>query len=361
MALPACNAKKGIISFLFFGKIYNDRNTKNIYGRNVMSLFFLLSLIGGWFLLFGIATLMERKDFALNLFPIFFGAVMAYLWINAGKDTYWLRDSSSKPTDEPNGFLNQKRKTSKTIISAETNAHYNKLKEALKSKSNVCFEYTNRQGETATRHVTPAEIYFAGYGEAYLRGLDLDKREERNFKVEKMKNLQILSSSQTKSTENASAVYSAFKTYSKTIFILIGIQASGKSTFARRFLGNCTDISLDQLHTRKKELTTLEVALLMGENCVIDNTNPTRQERKKYIDLAQKEGYKIVGLYFRSAIAECNIRNNGRTGKAKIPLKGLLATAKRLQQPLLQEGFDELYYIKIEKGVFRISPWDTSL
>ena len=179
-----------------------------------MSLFFLLALIGGWCLVFWIATLMGRKDFAVNLFPIFFGAVMAYLWINAGKDTYWLRDSSSKPTDEPNGFLNQKRKTSKTIISAETNAHYNKIKEALKSKSDICFEYTNMQGQNATRHVRPTEIYFAGYGKVYIKGFDLDKQEERNFKVEKMKNLQILSSSQTKSTDKDSEFLLTLKTYS---------------------------------------------------------------------------------------------------------------------------------------------------
>ena len=327
-----------------------------------MSLFFLLALIGGWCLIFWIATLMGRKDFAVNLFPIFFGAVMAYLWINAGKDTYWLRDSSSKPTDEPNGFLNQKRKTSKTIISAETNAHYNKIKEALKSKSDICFEYTNMQGQTATRHVKPTEIYFAGYGKVYIKGFDLDKQEERNFKVEKMKNLQILSSSQTKSTDKDSEFLLTLKTYSKTIFILIGIQASGKSSFANRFLGNCTHISLDQLNTRRNEETALKVALLiMKENCVIDNTNPTRQERQKYIDLGKKAGYKIVGLYFRSAIDECIKRNDKRFGKAKIPLKGLLATAKRLQQPSLQEGFDELYYVKIENKEFVISKWDETL
>lgn len=327
-----------------------------------MSLFFLLVLIGGWCLIFWIATLMGRKDFAVNLFPIFFGAVMAYLWINAGKDTYWLRDSSSKPTDEPNGFLNQKRKTSKTIISAETNAHYNKIKEALKSKSDICFEYTNMQGKTATRHVRPTEIYFAGYEKVYIKGFDLDKQEERNFKVEKMKNLQILSSSQTKSTDKDSEFLLTLKTYSKTIFILIGIQASGKSSFANRFLGNCTHISLDQLNTKRNEETALKVALLiMKENCVIDNTNPTRQERQKYIDLGKKAGYKIVGLYFRSVIDECIKRNDKRFGKAKIPLKGLLATAKRLQQPSLQEGFDELYYVKIENKEFVISKWDETL
>lgn len=323
-----------------------------------MSLFFLLALIGGWCLIFWIATLMGRKDFAVNLFSIFFFVVIAYLWINANKDTYWFRGIFAKPAGKPKDFVLPPKKT----ISDETTSYYRKIKEALKSKSDICFEYTNMQGQTATRHVRPTEIYFAGYGKVYIKGFDLDKQEERNFKVEKMKNLQILSSSQTKSTDKNSEFLLTLKTYSKTIFILIGIQASGKSSFANRFLGNCTHISLDQLNTRRNEETALKVALLiMKENCVIDNTNPTRQERQKYIDLGKKAGYKIVGLYFRSAINECIKRNDKRFGKAKIPLKGLLATAKRLQQPALQEGFDELYYVKIENKEFVISKWDETL
>lgn len=273
---------------------------------------------------------------------------------------YWFKDPYA--ADRKNKNLEKRENIAEKELPSEYDASYRKLKEALKSKSDICFEYTNMQGQTATRHVKPTEIYFAGYGKVYIKGFDLDKQEERNFKVEKMKNLQILSSSQTKSTDKDSEFLLTLKTYSKTIFILIGIQASGKSSFANRFLGNCTHISLDQLNTRRNEETALKVALLiMKENCVIDNTNPTRQERQKYIDLGKKAGYKIVGLYFRSVIDECIKRNDKRFGKAKIPLKGLLATAKRLQQPALQEGFDELYYVKIENKEFVISKWDETL
>ena len=147
----------------------------------------------------------------------------------------------------------------------------------------------------------------------------------------------------------------------KTLFILMGIQASGKSTFAHTVLTNCVYISLDQLHTRNKERIALQNALQTGRNCVIDNTNPIQKERQKYIDLAQKSGYKTVGIYFRSAVAECSVRNDKRLGKAHVPLKGLLATAKRLEQPTSTEGFDALYYVKIENNEFIISNWDETL
>ena len=47
----------------------------------------------------------------------------------------------------------------------------------------------------------------------------------------------------------------------RTCFILIGIQASGKTTFTRRVLSKYEYISLDQLHTRSNEQKALENAL----------------------------------------------------------------------------------------------------
>ena len=147
----------------------------------------------------------------------------------------------------------------------------------------------------------------------------------------------------------------------RTCFILIGIQASGKTTFTRRVLSKYEYISLDQLHTRSNEQKALENALKKGLSFVVDNTNPTKADRKKYLDLAKNKGYKVVGLYFRSAIEECSQRNEQRTGKAQVPLKAILATAKRLEQPSYAEGFDELYYVKIRNNNFVVTNWDDTL
>lgn len=141
----------------------------------------------------------------------------------------------------------------------------------------------------------------------------------------------------------------------------MGIQASDKTTFARRFLSEYEYISLDQLNTRNKEQIALENALESALSCVVDNTNPTKANRKKYLDLAKAKGYKVVGLHFRSSIEESLQRNEQRTGKAQVPLKAILATAKRLEQPSYMEGFDELYYIKIENNDFIVSKWNETL
>ena len=150
-----------------------------------------------------------------------------------------------------------------------------------------------------------------------------------------------------------------FKNYTKTIFILIGIQASGKTTFCHEYFNGFDIVSLDLVKTRKKEERNIAEVIKIGKNLVIDNTNPTIVERKKYINIAHNNEYKVVGIYFRSSIDECLKRNSERENN--ISLKGILSTAKKLEQPSYAENFDELYYVKIENNKFIISKWNEEL
>lgn len=82
--------------------------------------------------------------------------------------------------------------------------------------------------------------------------------------------------------------------------IFIGIQACGKTTYYQSFFGSYQHISLDALHTRNKEHRLLKKCLDEALSFVVDNTNPTRADREKYITAAKNAGYKVVGCYFRS-------------------------------------------------------------
>ena len=152
---------------------------------------------------------------------------------------------------------------------------------------------------------------------------------------------------------------SMFKNYHKTIFILIGIQASGKTSFCQEHFRDIDAVSLDVINTRKNEDRIIAGLINTDKSFVIDNTNPTKAERKKYIDIAKQNGYKTVGIYFRSSVDECAERNAKRGNI--IPLKGILSTAKKLEQPSYSEGFNELFYVKIEDNKFEISKWNEEL
>ena len=148
----------------------------------------------------------------------------------------------------------------------------------------------------------------------------------------------------------------------KTVVIMIGIQGSGKSTFYHRFLADdYVRVNLDTLKTRSRESLLIEECFAMGKSFAVDNTNPTREERARYILRAKAEGYRIIGYFMESKIRECIARNSLREGKARVPEKAIAATSNKLQIPSFDEGFDELYFVKNDGTAMTVMPWRTSL
>lgn len=139
--------------------------------------------------------------------------------------------------------------------------------------------------------------------------------------------------------------------------IMMGIQGSGKSTFCAASFPDYTRINLDTLRTRKKEQEALWLAINRKENIVIDNTNPAKNDRKKYIEAGKANRYKIVGYFMQSRLQECIERNNTRTGKEKIPSVAIACTSNKLEMPSYAEGFDELYFVEITDNGFTVSEW----
>lgn len=148
-----------------------------------------------------------------------------------------------------------------------------------------------------------------------------------------------------------------FEKKEKQAIIFIGIQACGKTTFYHRMLsdGNYAHISLDDLHTRNKENQELLKCLENGNSFVVDNTNPEISDRATYIQKAKEHGYQVIGIFFQSRVKDCVRRNEERGGK--VPSKAIACTSNKLQMPLRSEGFDELYFVRIENNDFKISTW----
>ncbi len=74
--------------------------------------------------------------------------------------------------------------------------------------------------------------------------------------------------------------------------IFIGVQGAGKSSYFReQFFSTHVRVSLDLLKTRHREGRFLDLCLETGQRFVIDNTNPTRGERSRYIVPAREAGF----------------------------------------------------------------------
>lgn len=138
--------------------------------------------------------------------------------------------------------------------------------------------------------------------------------------------------------------------------ILIGIQGSGKSTFYQEnFFNTHVRINLDMLKTRHKEDIFLAASFKAKQKFVVDNTNPSREHRSKYIQLAKTFQYKVIGYFMEPDLERCLLRNEGRQGIERIPRVAIKRTLKKLEEPIFDEGFDELYRVKIENSQFVVT------
>lgn len=142
------------------------------------------------------------------------------------------------------------------------------------------------------------------------------------------------------------------------VIIFCGIQASGKSSFYKEhFFNTHVRISLDLLKTRHREKCFIDLCFSTEKSFVVDNTNPLKADREKYISLAKEQKVKIIGYYFQSNLEDCLNRNKSRHGKEVIPTVGVKATHNKLEIPDMEEGFDELYYVEIVDNKFEVKDW----
>ena len=132
------------------------------------------------------------------------------------------------------------------------------------------------------------------------------------------------------------------------LIIFTGVQASGKSRFYLLNLYHShLRINLDMLKTRHRENIIFEACLTSKTKMVIDNTNPTREDRARYIGRAKDAGFEVISYYFETDLNSTLERNCHREGKANIPEVGVRATFKKLEVPSLDEGYDEMFRVKI--------------
>ena len=139
----------------------------------------------------------------------------------------------------------------------------------------------------------------------------------------------------------------------------MGLQASGKSTFFReRFAESHQHVSknlfpVNRYKNRRQE-HLLHAALSAGRSVVVDNTNPTPEDRRPLVRLGHEYGAKVLGYYFDASVRECIRRNEMREGKARVPDVAIYSTAKKLVAPSIEEGFDGLLRVRLNDSAFEV-------
>ena len=134
------------------------------------------------------------------------------------------------------------------------------------------------------------------------------------------------------------------------LVILVGLQASGKSSFRQsRFDATHVVVSKDHFRSNRRPARRqdqlIREALGAGKPVVVDNTNPRREDRAALIRLAREFCVPAIGYFLQTSFEDALARNARREGAARVPDVGVYSTAKVLVVPCLTEGFDELYEV----------------
>lgn len=105
-------------------------------------------------------------------------------------------------------------------------------------------------------------------------------------------------------------MYSLFQ-----VVILVGYPASGKSYFTSQYLipAGYVHVNRDTLGSWQRCVTLTESAIKRDISVVVDNTNPDKESRKRFIDIA-----KALNVPCRCFVLNTNIDHAKHNNKVNI-------------------------------------------
>src|SRR4029453_11850261 len=121
--------------------------------------------------------------------------------------------------------------------------------------------------------------------------------------------------------------------------ILCGVQGAGKTTLYRdRFLETHVRVAMDLLRTRAREEAFVRLCLDQRQRFVVDATNPTPADRRRYVEPARAAGFRVIGYLGGVADARALARSAARSGRQRVPAGAVVGTGRRLLRPAPEEG-----------------------
>ena len=126
--------------------------------------------------------------------------------------------------------------------------------------------------------------------------------------------------------------------------MLCGIQGSGKTSFAARLRASHEHVCADRLGAAGAAERVAR-CLREARPFVLDDLNATAAERRRWVAAAREAGFRVTAYGFDVRPSVAVRRNACRTPAAQVPWGGIVGTARRLQAPSLDEGFDALWRV----------------
>ena len=107
-----------------------------------------------------------------------------------------------------------------------------------------------------------------------------------------------------------------------TVYVLIGAQASGKTTWARAKAAEDPDA------------------------IVFDFIRVKKSEREPILTAALAAGVPVVAVWFKASLDDCLTRNAGRSLAERVDEEALRNVFAALEPPSLEEGFTHVHEVR---------------
>ena len=131
--------------------------------------------------------------------------------------------------------------------------------------------------------------------------------------------------------------------------VFCGIPGAGKTAFYReRFFSTHVRVNLDMLRTRRREDILVRACLEAQQPFVVDNTNVTADERRRYVAPARGARFRVVAYFFDVPPCDAIARNAARPQRERVPVAGILGKYKQLRVPSPDEGFASVYRVRAD-------------
>jgi len=127
------------------------------------------------------------------------------------------------------------------------------------------------------------------------------------------------------------------------LVILVGPPGSGKSSLFKKYFApkRYVHVNRDTLQTMDACVARAGEALDDGESVVVDNTNPSADARRPFIDAARMRGVPVACIVMQTDVKICKLNNTfrGKHGGTEVPDVAYAQYNKRFEPPTASEGF----------------------